>query len=327
VPWCVTDPADPTVQEVIVGAGAPIQTWCTYSPKGDGPPWNPQRGAWLTHQAGSTVLWVAHGHIYRVADGQRTPLGPGYLAGFSHDGRLLVAQDGVVAQNGACRGMTFTVYEIATGAPVATTTLDLAGRCAYPGGIDDLGRVYVVVDYQVLATEVRVGEILMWDTRTGTWARVDGVPDAVGDPAITYVTGDGFAVSSQAKDIDGYPAAVASIEGVVDAEGRFLARREVPVGVGAEWSPDRSLVVQTRYLDDRTEVVVLADADPSTQVALDLPGAADPPHFLTSFHWTSPTTIVLQNHSDLAYQCDARSGACTPLLIPGAMAADHVMGG
>ena len=65
-----------------------------------------------------------------------------------------------------------------------------------------------------------------------------------GPGLVTYVTADGLAVqiaehTTAGPGSDSRP--LASVEGSVDTTGRFVPRREVPIGRG-RWSPDRSMV-------------------------------------------------------------------------------------
>ena len=309
VPSCVTDPNDYMAQEVIVGAGTPIKAWCTYQNSRD-----PGRGSYLLHQAGSTILSTG-GEVYRVADGRRTFLAEGFRPHFSHDGRYLVLQGG--EQCGP--GISFSVYKIATGAQISTTAAEVGNRCVSPDGIDDLGRVYVTVSHEGVSGEARPEEIRMYDTRSDQWTRVVGVPASADWPWITYVTTNGIAVESEVLVVDGNRFAATSIEGVVDARGRLGLQREVPVGFTAVWSPDRSLVVESRPVG----VVVLAAADMSKPVKLDLSADqfawTDGPKW-SIVQWVSPRSVLVQNEDNLAYRCDVESAACEVLRIPGRMA-------
>jgi hypothetical protein len=318
VPWCITDPDNPLTQEVIVGAGAPINAWCIY---GRGAGWSPARSNYLLHHAGSTILSTGGGFVYRVADGRLTDLADGFRPSFSHDGRYLLLQSG-----DQCGGVIrFSVYEIATGAQIATTVAEVGNHCAGPNGIDDLGRVYVTVFHEVSDDELRLDEIRMWDTRSNQWTRVGGVPLGTFFEGITYVTADGFAVPSDVLDVDGNRFALASVEGVIDARGRFVRQRDVPVGDRAEWSPDRSLVIENRS----EGVVVLPAADMSRPIKLDLPAEkftwTNDPNF-TTFQWVSPTSVLVQNEANLAYRCDVESATCDALHIPGQMASGREWG-
>ena len=305
VPWCVPDRDDPGGEELIVGAGAPIKTWCGYAaPDGEGVHW---------HHAGRTLLVRSNG-VYLVADGRLAWLHVTAYGNvvFSHDGRYAAW---LVRRHADCRGLELDVFDLASATPVARTVVP-AVDCSTVHGIDDLGRVYVDVDGG--APEPR-----MYDVWAGRWTPVSGLPPGSGP--ITYVTGRGFAVQREEHvvDADGYRDAlpVASVEGVVDGDGRFVDQRPVPIGRGT-WSPDRSLVV-----DQQPEGVVVRPADLSSRVLLDLPGgrfritSRHVPH--TNVQWESPTTVLvstLDPTGQPSYRCNAVSGACTLLDREGEMA-------
>ena len=297
VPWCVPAP-DQELDQVIEGEGAPIRTLC-----------RTVHVAELWHHAGTTVL-TRNGTTYRVADGRLTPMGTrtGDVR-MSHDGRL-AAWMGLSNGRTNCGVLPLEVYEVATATAVATTDVE-AEPCAHLAGIDDRGRVYVS------ASDGRPGvfDVRMYDTRTGAWTRVSGVPVPSGHGLITYVTADGFAVQIAQDTISGpgYFASMplASLEGRVDSTGRFVARREVPIGRG-RWSPDRSLVA-----DQQPEGVVVRSADLTRRLALDLPrdlfSARKERLPEVDLIWESPTSVLavsgLQAGS-LVYRCDVRSGSC-----------------
>jgi hypothetical protein len=294
VPWCVSG-ADPSGQH-IVGEGTPISTLC------HGP-----REVHLWHHAGTTIL-TKNGTTFRVADGELTPLG-------SSDGTVRMSHDGRLAAwlgrtGGNCGVLPLEVYEVATATAVAATDVDTE-PCGHLAGIDDLGRVYVT------ASDGGTGvfDVRMYDTGTGEWTRVSDLPQSPGTEFITYVTADGFAVQI-AEDVISGPdfgdsIALASLEGRVDADGRFVPQREVPIGRG-RWSPDRSLVA-----DQQPEGVVVRSADLTRRIALDLPRdlfAARPERLPeVDLLWESPTSLLamsgLQAGSSV-YRCDVRSGSC-----------------
>ena len=246
--------------------------------------------------------------MYRVADGRLTPLGTGGEAvSMSHDGRLAASLGDSTGRTN-CGLLPLEVYEVATATQVASTEVETVS-CGHLAGIDDLGRVYVTVhdvDWGVL-------DVRMYDTRRHEWSQVVGVPTDGG--GITYVTADGFAVQIAEDVVSGpdFRASIplASLEGRVDAEGRFLPQREVPIGRG-RWSPDRSLVA-----DQQPEGVVVRSADLTRRLALDLPRdlfAARPERLPeVDLIWESPTSLLavsgLQAGSSV-YRCDVRSGSC-----------------
>lgn len=290
VPWCVTDIRG---SQHILGEGAPIRTKC------HGP-----RGVHLWHHAGTTIL-TRDGTIFRVADGGLTPLstGDGEVS-MSHDGRLAVV---LSTGRSTCGVLPLTVYEVATGTEVAVTEVETS--CGHLAGVDDRGRVYVTAaDYRPGVLDVR-----MFDTVRGQWMRVSDVPPRQG--VITYVTADGFAVQI-AEDVVSRPdyrasIPIASLEGRVDPEGRFVPRREVPIGKG-RWSPDRTLVA-----DQQPEGVVVRSADLTRRLGLDLPAdlfAARVERLPdVDLLWESPTSLLAVNGlraGSSAYRCDVRSGSC-----------------
>jgi hypothetical protein len=299
VAWCVPDPGDPDGEQLIVGAGPPVKTWCT----DQGHP-NPRQD--LYHQAGSTILArdtapdsAGRGPgVYRVADGRLTQLGTvqAGVVRMSHDGRY-AAWGG-----GGCNIRLLTVYEVATGAEVATTWgVEPPATCTGLAGIDDLGRVYLQVHEQIGSTTIPHG-VLVYDMWTDEWAEVVGFP-AGSYPSITYITAEGFAVSTEDPTVDA-PAS-ASVEGVVDSEGRFVQQREVPVGAGS-WSLDRSIVVE-----ERPEGVVARPGDDlTTRAVLDLPDVGFP---AWNLQWESTSSVLATTafeEQGRTYRCDARSGAC-----------------
>jgi hypothetical protein len=319
VAWCVPDPDDPDGEQWIVGAGPPVKTWCTdVSVRPRPQPTDPRQD--LYHQAGSTILArdtrsdsAGRGPgVYRVADGRLTQLGtvPAGVVRMSHDGRY-AAWGG-----GGCNFRLLTVYEVATGAEVATTWgVEPPATCTGLAGIDDLGRVYLQVHEQIGSTTIPRG-VLVYDMWTDEWAEVVGFP-AGSYPSITYITAEGFAVSTEDPTVDA-PAS-ASVEGVVDSEGRFGQQREVPVGAG-DWSLDRSMVVEAR-----PEGVVARPADDlNTRVVLDLPDASPPPGW--RFQWESSSS-VLATGDESTFRCDARSGACQHLNRTGVPAHNNNSGG
>ena len=293
VPWCVPDPSG---GQLIVGEGAPIRTLC-----------HAIHEAHLWHHAGTTIL-TKNGTTFRVADGRLTPLGTGGEAvSMSHDGRLAASLGDSTGRTN-CGLLPLEVYEVATATQVASTEVETVS-CGHLAGIDDLGRVYVTVhdvDWGVL-------DVRMYDTRRHEWSQVVGVPTDGG--GITYVTADGFAVQIAEDVVSGpdFRASIplASLEGRVDAEGRFLPQREVPIGRG-RWSPDRSLVA-----DQQPEGIVVRSADLTRRLALDLPRdlfAARPERLPeVDLIWESPTSLLavsgVQAGSSV-YRCDVRSGSC-----------------
>ena len=293
VPWCVPDPSG---GQLIVGEGAPIRTLC-----------HAIHEAHLWHHAGTTIL-TKNGTTFRVADGRLTPLGTGGEAvSMSHDGRLAASLGDSTGRTN-CGLLPLEVYEVATATQVASTEVETVS-CGHLAGIDDLGRVYVTVhDVE------RACSTCGCTTRAATsGARsLASPPTAAG---ITYVTADGFAVQIAEDVVSGpdFRASIplASLEGRVDAEGRFLPQREVPIGRG-RWSPDRSLVA-----DQQPEGIVVRSADLTRRLALDLPRdlfAARPERLPeVDLIWESPTSLLavsgLQAGSSV-YRCDVRSGSC-----------------
>ena len=301
VPWCVPD--EPSGGQQLVGEGPTIRTLC-----------RAHRMASLWHHVGTTVL-TRHGTTHRVADGRLTPLGTGDgNVSMSHDGRL-AAWLSRSTGGSSCGVLPLEVYEVATATEVATTEVR-ATSCGHVAGIDDLGRVYVTVaDDRPDVLDVR-----MYDTRVDTWTRVEDLP--AGGGGITYVTADGFAVQIAELTTAGrnYFASrpLASLEGRVDAAGRFVPQRDVPIGRG-RWSPDRSLVA-----DQQPEGVVVRSADLSDLVTLDLP----PDLFEArkgllpeaDLIWESPTSLLAVSGltaGSPVYRCDVRSGSCEHLDRPG----------
>ena len=293
VPWCEPDPSG---GQRIVGEGAPIRTLC-----------DAVHEAHLWHHAGSTVL-TRNGTTYRVGDGRLTPLGTGAgNVSMSHDGRLAAWLSQSTGRTN-CGVLPLEVHEVAPATRVASTAIETVS-CGHLAGIDDRGRVYVTVDDE----EPGVLDVRMYDTRRHEWSPVVGVPADGG--GITYVTADGFAVQIAEDVVSGpdFRASIplASLEGRVDGEGRFVPRREVPIGRG-RWSPDRSLVA-----DQQPEGVVVRSADLTRRLALDLPRdlfAARPERLPeVDLIWESPTSIVavsgLQAGSSV-FRCDVRSGSC-----------------
>jgi hypothetical protein len=296
VPWCVGP--DSSGGQRIEGEGAPISTLC-----------HGARELHLWHHAGTTIL-TKNGTTLRVADGGLTPLG-------TSDGNVSMSHDGLLAAwldlstgGSNCGLLPLEVYEVATATEVAATEVETV-PCGHLAGIDDLGRVYVTVsDGGTGALDVR-----MYDTGTGEWTRVSGLPQPAGHGFITYVTADGLAVQIAEDVVSGpdFRASIplASLEGRVDAEGRFVPQREVPIGRG-RWSPDRSLVA-----DQQPEGILVRSADLTRRLALDLPRdlfAARPERLPeVDLIWESPTSLLavsgLQAGSQV-YRCDVRSGSC-----------------
>jgi hypothetical protein len=318
VAWCVPDPGDPDGEQLIVGAaGPPVKTWCT----DQGHP-NPRQD--LYHQAGSTILArdtapdsAGRGPgVYRVADGRLTQLGTvqAGVVRMSHDGRY-------AAWGGGCGNRLLTIYEIATGVEIATTWIERLDTCSKPVGIDDLGRVYIDV-FEETGNSLIARGVSMYDMWTDEWTEVVGIPTGTGHyPGISYVTADGFAVPTEDLWVaeGSYSVPLASVEGVVDSEGRFGQQREVPVGAG-DWSLDRSMVVEAR-----PEGVVARPADDlNTRVVLDLPDASPPPGW--RFQWESSSS-VLATGDESTFRCDARSGACQHLNRTGVPAHNNNSGG
>ena len=188
----------------------------------------------LWYHGGSTVLTTPRDGTYRVADGRLTPMG-------TRGGeRSRSATTGGPPHGDRPRGdlravSRLEVYEVATAEEVATTRIP--GISWHLAGIDDRGRVYVTVGRRPLGDL----EVRMYDTRSEAWTRVSGVPARRRHGIITYVTADGFAVRTPMTGLRALTTQLplASVEGVVDAEGRFVPQREVPIGRG-RWSPDRS---------------------------------------------------------------------------------------
>ena len=310
VPWCVPDLDDPEGEGLIVGAGAPIKTWCrTGAPDGS---------ARLWHHASRTVLVRSNG-VYLVADGRLAWLHVASYGNirFSHDGRYAAW---LVRRHADCRGLELAVYDLATTTPVARAVVP-AAECSTVHGIDDLGRVYVTVE----APGADVPDVRMYDVWAGRWQHVADLPPGTGD--ITYVTDRGFAAQRAEHVVggaEGYRDSlpVASFEGVVDALGRFGQLRPVPIGPGL-WSPDRSLVADQQPVG----VVVRPSEDLSQGVLLDLPTgrfritARHVPH--TNLQWESPDSLLvsaLVPTGPPSYRCNVRTGDCTLLDRNGDMA-------
>lgn len=107
---------------------------------------------------------------------------------------------------------------------------------------------------------------------------------------------------------------LASIEGRLDNEGRFVQPRPVPVGSGL-WSPDRSLVVEQRL----EGVAVRSATDLQVQRLLRLPvdqfrvnQTAIPQ---LNLQWESPREVLVTmtgpDRDQPVYRCDVDSRACT----------------
>ena len=312
VAWCVPDPGDRDAEEWIVGAGPRVQAWCSY--------FGGHR-SWLHHQAGSTILRSGvDGRVYRVADGRLTPLTSAGTPGsagvwFSHDGRYAVLHRTPL---GPCGRPTLflSVHEVATAEEVAATEIPAdTSLCYTTAGIDDLGRVYVVVFDE--GAPHRYQRVLMYDLWADHWAEVTGMPAGTGHAPISYFTADGFAVPTEDfwADRPSMFVALASVEGVVDSQGRFTASRGVPVG-GGSWSPDRSHVVESRP----EGVVARPATDLNAAVILDLPAVE---FWDWGFQWESPSSVLATRGTvdePPTYRCDVRTGACQLLGRAGAPA-------
>jgi hypothetical protein len=328
VPWCVPDPVDPDRAERIVGAGPPVKTWCSYRPRGsDGSqPFNEHRQRWLIYHAGSTIL-VTDSHIYRVADGKLTNLGPQGDFKLSHDGRYLAVS------RGEC-GEVLSIYRVATAEKLAQTTVPgLASGCATLAGLDDQGRVYLNDDS---GRDQQPLDLQMYDMRNHQWHPVTGLPrvpgyaaerstelEQLGPTSISYFTANGFAVTVDERrfNTEGGESEVrlSSVEGVVDVTGRFTWERWVSIGRGL-WSPDRSLVAEQRL----EGVFVRSAADTTTRVMLDLPaeqyGGPVAAGFAgaTGIEWVSGHTVLVNSMVyGSVYRCEARTGSCTRIRPPG----------
>ena len=307
VPWCVTDPDDPD-QELIVGAGAPVRAkpWCRWS--------GPGQDFHLWYHGGSTVLTTPRDGVYRVADGRLTPMSTegGGKPAISHDGRYAAWQTPYGWHCGAVSMLE--VYDVTRTEEVATTRIP-GISCSQVQGIDDRGRVYVTVG------EAKLGNfaIQMYDTKSDSWTKVVGLPAGADNVSITYVTADGFAVETSRQVFDGNPLPMASGEGVVQADGHFVGKREVPVGRGL-WSPDRS-----RVLVQRPEGMVVQPADDlTTQLGLNLPideFRATPTHLpMVNLLWESSSSVLVNADGPQggpAYRCDVDTGDCTVVDHPG----------
>jgi hypothetical protein len=300
-----------------VGAGPPVKTWCSYSPRGsDGSlPFNARRQRWLISHAGSTLL-VTSSYLYRVADGELTYLGPSGRPVLSHDGRY------VAVSGGECEE-ALSVYRVATAEKVAQTKVPgLASGCATLGGWDDLGRVYVNDDGGYGKQPL---DLQMYDTRNDRWLPVTGLPRVVGrgPTGVSYFTANGFAATVDERwfKTEGGESEVllSSIEGVVDAAGRFTRERWVPIGRG-HWSADRSLVAEQRL----EGVFVRRAADLTSPVRLDLPArayggpvAAGFPG-ATGIEWVSSPRVLVNSMVDgSVYSCETRTGSCARFRPPG----------
>ena len=313
VAWCVPDPDDPDAEERIVGAGPPVQAWCSYFGAGH---------SWLHHQAGSTILRSGDGRVYRVADGQLTPLTSLGTPGaegvwFSHDGRYAVLHRATTPAGPCGRPTLFlSVHEVATADEIAATEISAdTSLCYHTAGIDDLGRVYVTASDE--GAPHRYERVLMYDVWADHWTEVTGMPAGTGHDPFSYITADGFAVPTEDfwADRPSMHVALASTEGVVDSQGHFTTSREVPVGNGS-WSPDRSHVVESRP----EGVVARPATDLNAAVILDLP---DVEFWDWGFHWESPSSVLATRGSvdePSTYRCDVRTGACQLLGRAGAPA-------
>ena len=308
VPWCVTNPANPD-QELIVGAGAPVpaKPWCRWS--------GPGQDFHLWYHGGSTVLTTPRDGTFRVADGRLTPMSTrgGGKPAISHDGRYAAWQTDYGMYCGSVSKLE--VYDVTSAEEVATTRIP-GVSCSHVQGIDDRGRVYVTVGDET----PRNLEVQMYDTGSDAWTKVVGLPAGADSDSITYVTADGFAVRTDERVAGGNPLALASVEGVVDAEGRFVRQREVPVGRGL-WSPDRSLVVEQRP----EGMVVLPADDLTTQLGLNLPVddfRATPTNLpMVNVLWQSPRSVLVTRdvgpEEEPVYRCDAGTGECSVVDHPG----------
>ena len=303
VPWCVGE-------DLIVGAGPAVTApaGCRWTA--------PHQDPHLWYHGGSTLLTTPRDGVYRVADGRLTPMGTpggGGKPAISHDGRHAAWQTSLGVSCGLVSMLE--VYEVATAEEVATTRVP-GISCSHVEGIDDRGRVYVTVGNETPGDL----EVQMYDMWSDSWTRVVGLPAAADSFSITYVTADGFAMSTDELVVGGNPLPLASVEGVVDAEGHFVRQREVPVGRGL-WSPDRSLV-----LEQRPEgMVVLPAADLTTPVVLDLPvdEFRATPTFLPMVNmlWESSSSVLVNAggppEGGPAYRCDVGTGDCSVVDHPG----------
>lgn len=317
IPWCVRDPDDAGTKRLIVGEGAPIRAWCSW--RGPG---HPDRWGFLWHHSGSTVLVRSHG-VYRVAGGRLVRLGGAASSApvFSHDGRYVAWLSN---QRPGCGSVVLDVYDLATATSVARTAVP-ARPCAWLDGIDDRGRVFVTG----VGSDTSVPlDVWMYGIGAHAWTKVTGIPGQTnGIPlyttGITYVTADGFAAEVDGRFVGAadtrHAIALASIEGSVDARGRFAYARTTPVGRGF-WSAGRSMVAEQRL-----EGVVVRSVGALTRtVVLDLPvdrfrATADTlPH--TNLQWVSLTSLVvstLDRAEPQVYRCDARSGYCVQVRAAG----------
>ena len=303
VPWCVPNPDDADGGELVVGAGDPVETPCSYRGR--------EQHAFLFHHGDSTVLGLSAFGVYRVADGSLTQLGEhgGEDMTFSHDGRYVAWQSGMGTN---CGVVTVDVYEVATATEVASTVVPRYS-CSHVYGIDDLGRVYISVGDE----RPRDSQVLMYDIRTREWIEVVGLPVRTGVLDFNYVTADGFAVSTDEHVLKGCcSVSLASVEGGVDERGSFVTRREVPIG-HAWWSPDRSLVAE-----QEVEGLFVRPADDLTAgVQLDLPQssfAVSDDNLPASVQWESPDTVLVSLiYTDGAYRCNAHSGSCEAVVRNG----------
>ncbi|RYP86311.1 hypothetical protein EKO23_10210 [Nocardioides guangzhouensis] len=320
IPWCVPDPEDPHGPHLIVGEGAPIRAWCSWEGPG-----HADRVNYLWHHAGSTLLVTTGGEdiAYRVAGGRLIRLGSGVSGPpvFSHDGRYAAWPS---VRRPGCRGTVLNVADLATASPVVRSAIPTPD-CAWLDGIDDRGRVYVtsVGSQTSVPLDVRLYRIATrrWTTVTGVPGLANGIP--LYTSGITYVTADGFAAMTDWTFVGAadprHGLALASVEGVVDAHGRFHRVRATPIGRGA-WSPDRSRFAQ-QGLDG---VEVRAEGVLDRVLMLDLPddrfrATADTiPH--TSLQWLSATSLLvasLEEPPREPFLCDARSGVCEPVRAAG----------
>jgi hypothetical protein len=291
----------------VVGVGAPVKTWCGHdAPDGDGALW---------HHAGRTLLVRSNG-VYLVADGRLAWLHETAYGNvvFSQDGRYAAW---LVRRHADCRGLELDVYDLASAKPVARSVVPTVD-CSIVRGIDDLGRVYVDVEGP------RAPDLRMYDVWAGRWTEVTDLPPGTGP--VTYVTARGLAVQREelVVEADGYRDAlpVASVEGVVDRDGRLVRQRPVPVGRGV-WSPGRTLVVDQQPAG----VVVRRTGNLDQRLLLDLPPgrfritSRHVPH--TNLQWESPVSVLvatLDPTGQPSYRCDVRTGRCTLLDRAGDMA-------
>lgn len=210
----------------------------------------------LVPRGGSTVAVDERGVHVVSRRGLRliSRVGPSYwVPAVSADGRMVAwptrRSDGLSSR--------VVVHALPSGRLLAAHRL--ASPAVWTPGFDGSGRVLV----SGFGADVRRW---VFDPRGDRLTAVTGQPAEAG--AVAFVTRRGYAV----RVVDGTGhVGPTSLEGEVDADGRFRVRRSVPVGFAA-WSPDG-----TRLVHQRTGRLVVSDADdPAGGVVLGLPERGRP---------------------------------------------------